>query len=130
MCTRCTFRQAGQNKAEGCWQPCHQWEKSSAQIYAAVGSSKEKSAAQIVDEHGLDEGLSKPRQEDRLTRIGTIAEFGSVDRGSLHADANSAAQRLAARICEFGSALAACLQMRTRQRAANLCKSGARLGTI
>lgn len=89
---------------------------------------KGKSAAQIVDEHGLDEGLSKPsrktRQGDRLTRIGAIAEFGSVDRGSLHADANSAARRLAARICEFGSALAACPQMRTRQRAATCASQG------
>ena len=89
-----------------------------------MGSSKGKSAAQIADEHGLDEGLSKPRQEDRLTRIGAIAEFGSVDRGSLHADANSAAQRLAARICEFGSALAACPQMRIRQRATTCASQG------
>jgi len=67
---------------------------------------KGKSAAQIVDEYGLDDGLSRPRkktrQGDRLTRIGAVAEFGSADIGSLHADANSAAQ--AARRCEFGSA--------------------------
>jgi len=72
---------------------------------------------QIVDEHGLDEGLSKPsrktRQGDGLTRIGAIVEFGSVDRGSLHADANSAAQELAA-----------CPQMRIRQRAANCASQG------
>ncbi|KAI5563610.1 hypothetical protein BDE02_14G002400 [Populus trichocarpa] len=89
-----------------------------------IRSSKGKSAAQIADEHGLDEGLSKPRQEDRLTRIGAIAEFGSVDRGSLHADANSAAQRLTARICEFGSALAACPQMQIRQRATTCASQG------
>jgi hypothetical protein len=56
---------------------------------------KEKSAAQIVDEHGLDDGLSRPRrktrQGDRLTRTGVVEEFGSEDIGSLHADANSAA---------------------------------------
>jgi len=74
---------------------------------------KEKSVAQIVDEHGLDEGLSKPRQGDRLTRIGAIAKFGSVGRGSLHAYANSAAQELAA-----------CPQMRIRQRAANGASQG------
>jgi len=60
---------------------------------------KEKSAAQIVDEHGLDDGMSKPgkktRQGHRLTRIGVVEEFGSEDIGSLHADANSAAQELA-----------------------------------
>jgi len=109
------------------------WPKQGLRVLAAmpsvgeIGSAdlcgcrfvKGKSVAQIVDEHGLDEGLSKPRQEDRLTRIGAIAEFGSVGRGSLHADANSAAQELAActhmrirqrrnwqpaRRCEFGSA--------------------------
>ena len=50
---------------------------------------------QIVDEHGLDDGLSKPsrktHQGDRLTRTGVIVKFGSADIGSLHADANSAA---------------------------------------
>ena len=95
------------------------WPKQGLKVLAAmpslgeIGSTdlcdcrfvKGKSVAQIVDEHGLDEGLSKPRQEDRLTRIGAIAEFGSVGRGSLHADADSAAR-------------------------SNLCKSGARLGTI
>ena len=70
---------------------------------------KGKSAAQIVDEHGLDDGISKPgrktRQGHRLTRTGAVEEFGSEDIGSLHADANSAA-------CN------------------SLCKSRARLGTI
>jgi hypothetical protein len=70
---------------------------------------KGKSAAQIVDEHGLDDGMSKPgrktRQGHRLTRTGHVEEFGSKDIGSLHADANSAARN-------------------------GLCKSWARLGTI
>ena len=70
---------------------------------------KGKSAAQIVDEHGLDDGMSKPgrktRQGHRLTRTGPVEEFGSEDIGSLHANANSAA-------CN------------------GLCKSWARLGTI
>ena len=70
---------------------------------------KGKSAAQIVDEHGLDDGMSKlgrkTRQGHRLTRTGVVEEFGSEDIGSLHADANSAAR-------------------------SSLCKSGARLGTI
>jgi hypothetical protein len=70
---------------------------------------KEKSAAQIVDEHGLDDGMSTPcrktRQGHRLTRTGVVEEFGSAGIGSLHADANSAAR-------------------------SSLCKSGARLGTI
>jgi len=72
---------------------------------------KGKSAAQIIDEHGLDDGMSKPgrktRQGQRLTRTGAVEEFGSEDIGSLHADVNSAAQELAA-----------CTQMRIRQRAA------------
>jgi len=50
---------------------------------------------QIVDEHGLDDGLSRPRSKnhegDRLTKTGAVAEFSSADIGSLHADANSAA---------------------------------------
>ena len=58
-----------------------------------------------------DEGMSKPgektRQGHRLTRIGADEEFGSANIGSLHADANSAAQDLVA-----------CTQMRIRQRAA------------
>jgi len=70
---------------------------------------KGKSAAQIVDEHELDDGMSKSgrktRQGHRLTRTGAVEEFGSEDIGSLHADANSAAR-------------------------SSLCKSGARLGTI
>jgi len=57
---------------------------------------KGKSAAQIVDEHGLDDGISKPskknRQGHRLTRTGAVEEFGSKDIGSRHADANSAAR--------------------------------------
>jgi hypothetical protein len=72
---------------------------------------KGKLAAQIVDEHWLDDGMSKPdrktRQGHRQTRTGAVEEFGSEDIGSLHADANSAAQELAA-----------CTQMRIRQRAA------------
>ena len=70
---------------------------------------KGKSAAQIVDEHGLDDGMSKPgrktSQGHRLARTGAVEEFGSEDIGSLHADANSVAR-------------------------SSLCKSGARLGTI
>jgi len=61
---------------------------------------KGKLAAQIVDEHGLDDGLSmssrKTRQGHRLIRTGVVVEFGSKDIGSLHADANSASQELAA----------------------------------
>ena len=57
---------------------------------------KGKSAAQIVDEHGLDDGMSKPggktRQGDRLARIEVVAEFGGADISSLYADANSAAR--------------------------------------
>jgi hypothetical protein len=64
---------------------------------------------QIVDEHGLDNGMSKSgrktRQGHRLTRTGAVKEFGSEDIGSLHADANSAARN-------------------------GLCKSWSRLGTI
>jgi len=70
---------------------------------------KGKSTKQIVDEHGLDDGMSKPgrktRQGHRPMRTGAVEEFGSEDIGSLHADANSAAR-------------------------SSLCKSGARLGTI
>jgi hypothetical protein len=54
---------------------------------------KGKSAVQIVDEHWLEDGLSKPcrktRQGDRLMRTGAVEEFGSEDIGSLHAKANS-----------------------------------------
>ena len=75
---------------------------------------KGKSAAQIVDEHGLDDGMSKPGRKTRqghwLTRTGAVEEFGSEDIGSLHADANSAAQELTA-----------CTQMRIWQRA-TACK--------
>jgi hypothetical protein len=57
---------------------------------------KEKSAAQIVNEHGLDDGLSmlsrKTRQGHRLTRTGAVEEFDSEDIGNMHADTNSAAQ--------------------------------------
>jgi len=78
---------------------------------------KGKSAKQIVDEHGLDDGMSKPdrktRQGHRLTRTGAVEEFGSEDIGSLHADANLAAQELAA-----------CTQMRIRQRAAACASQG------
>jgi hypothetical protein len=70
---------------------------------------KGKSAAQIVDEHGLDDGMSKPgrktRQGHRLTRTRAVEEFGSAGIGNLHADANSTARN-------------------------SLCKSGARFGTI
>jgi hypothetical protein len=63
-----------------------------------------KSAAQIVDEHWLDDGLSRPRrktrQGDRLTRTGAVEEFGSEDSGSLHADANSAAR---SSLCKSGA---------------------------
>ena len=50
---------------------------------------------QIVDEHGLDDGMlrtgGKTRQGDRLTKVGAVTEFGSEDIGSLHADVDSAA---------------------------------------
>ena len=50
---------------------------------------------QIVDEHRLDDGLSKPskktHQGDRLMRTGVVVKFGSADIDSLHADANLAA---------------------------------------
>jgi hypothetical protein len=78
---------------------------------------KGKSAAQIVDEHWLDDGMSKPgrktRQGHRQTRTGAVEEFGSEDIGSLHADANSAAQELAA-----------CTQMQIQQRAAACASQG------
>ena len=65
---------------------------------------------QIVDEHGLDDGMlrtgGKTRQGDRLTKVGAVTEFGSEDIGSLHADVDSAAQTLAV-----------CTQIRIRQRA-------------
>jgi len=78
---------------------------------------KGKSAAQIVDEHGLGDGMSKPgrktRQGHRLTRTRAVEEFGNEDIGSLHTDANSAAQEVAA-----------CTQMRIRQRAAACASQG------
>jgi hypothetical protein len=78
---------------------------------------KGKSAAQIVDEHWLDNGMSKPgrktRQGHRQTRTGAIEEFGSEDIGSLHADANSTAQELAT-----------CTQMQIRQRATSCGSQG------
>jgi len=53
---------------------------------------KEKSATQIVDEHGLDDGMSKPgmktRQGHRLTSTATVKEFSSE---GLHTDENAAA---------------------------------------
>jgi len=97
------------------------WPKQALRVLAAmptgaeIGSAdlcgcrfvKEKSAAQIVDEYWLDDGMSKPGkktcQGHRQTRTGVVEEFGSEDIGSLHADANSAAQELAA-----------CTQMRIR----------------
>jgi hypothetical protein len=73
---------------------------------------KGKLAKQIVDEHGLDDGMSKSgrktRQGHRLARTGAVEEFGSEDIGSLHADAN----------------LAACTQMQIRQRAAACASQG------
>ena len=64
---------------------------------------------QIVDEHGLDDGMSKPCrktcQGHRLTRTGAVEEFDSKDVGSLYANANSAAHN-------------------------DLCKSWVQLGTI
>jgi hypothetical protein len=60
---------------------------------------KEKPEVQIVDEHGLDDGMfrtsGKTRQGDRLTKVGAVAEFGKEDSGSLHADVDSVAQTLA-----------------------------------
>jgi len=86
---------------------------------------KGKSAAQIIDEHGLDDEMSKPgsktRQGDRLARTENWGcrgirlrkhwqpahkyKFGSAGIGSLQADANSTARN-------------------------GLCKSLVRLGTI
>jgi hypothetical protein len=78
---------------------------------------KGKSAVQIVDEHEIDDGMSKPdrktRQGHRLTRTWAVEEFGSEDIGNLHADANLAVQELAA-----------CTQMRIRQRAAACASQG------
>jgi hypothetical protein len=78
---------------------------------------KGKSAAQIVDKHWLDNGMSKPgrktRQGHRQTRTRAVKEFGREDIGSLHADANSAAQELAAYT-----------QMQIRQRAAACASQG------
>jgi hypothetical protein len=78
---------------------------------------KEKSAAQIIDEHWLDDEMSKPGrktcQGHRQTRTGAVEEFGSEDISSLHAEANSASQELAA-----------CTQMRIRQRAAAYASQG------
>jgi len=99
------------------------WPKQGLRVLAAmptveeIGSAdlcgcrfvKEKSAAQIVDEHWLDDGMSKSgrktRQGHRQTRTVAVKEFDSEDIGSLHADANLAAR-------------------------SGLCNSGARLGTI
>jgi len=71
---------------------------------------KGKSAAQIVDEHWLDDGMSKSgrktRQGHRQTRTWAVEEFVSEDIGSLHANANSIAQELVA-----------CTQMQIRQSA-------------
>jgi hypothetical protein len=107
------------------------WPKQALRVLAAmpnrgeIGSAdlcgcrfvKGKLAAQIVDEHWLDDGLSRPRrktrQGDRLTRTGAVEKFGSEDIGSLHAEANSAAQELAAYT-----------QMRIRQRAAACASQG------
>jgi hypothetical protein len=55
----------------------------------------------------------KTCQGDRLMRTGAVEEFGSEDIGSLHADANSTAQTLAA-----------CTQMRIRQRATACASHG------
>jgi hypothetical protein len=56
---------------------------------------KGKSASQIVDEHGPDDGMSKPdrktRQGHRLTRTGAVEEFGSEDIGICVQAANSCA---------------------------------------
>jgi len=61
--------------------------------------------------------MSKPgrktHQGHRLTRTGAVEEFGSEDIGSVHADANSVAQELAA-----------CTQMRIRQRATACTSQG------
>jgi len=61
---------------------------------------KEKLTAQIIDEHRLDDEMSKPDKKTcqgyRLTRTGAVEEFGSEDNDSLYADANSAARRACA----------------------------------
>jgi len=65
---------------------------------------KGKSAAQIVDEHWLDDGMSKPgrkiRQGHRQTRTGAVEKFDNEDIGSLHADANLAAR---SGLCKSGA---------------------------
>jgi len=55
----------------------------------------------------------KTHQGLRLTRTGAVEEFGSEDISSLHADVNSAVQELAA-----------CMQMRIRQRATACASQG------
>jgi hypothetical protein len=79
------------------------------------GFVKGESVAQIVDEHWLDDGMSKPGRKTRqgLSRNSAAKTLAACTQmrirqrrnGSLHADANSAA-------------------------CSRLCKSGARLGTI
>jgi len=112
----CTLRQAGQNSPEGVGSHANRGEIGSADL-CGCRFVKRKSAAQIVDEHWLDDGLSRPRrktrQGDRLTRTRAVEEFSSEDIGSLHAEANSAAQELAA-----------CTQMRIRQRATACASQG------
>jgi len=48
------------------WQPCQQWEKSAAQIYAAVGSSKENRQRRLLTNIGLT--MECPSQAGKLVR--------------------------------------------------------------
>jgi hypothetical protein len=94
------------------------WPKQALRVLAAMPTEEEigsadlcscrfvegKSAAQIVDEHWLDDGMSKPcrktRQGHRQMRTGAVEEFGSEDIGSLHTNANSAAR---SSLCKSGA---------------------------
>jgi len=110
------FDRLAKTGPEGAGSHANRGEISSADL-CGCRFVKGKSAVQIVDEHWLDDGLSRPRrktrQGDRLTRTGAVEEFDSEDIGSLHVEANSAAQELAA-----------CTQMRIRQRAAACASQG------
>jgi len=97
MCMGCTLRQAVQNRAWGCWQPCQQGQKSAAQICAAVGSSKENRQRRLLTNMGWT--MDCPGHAGKLVR--------GIGWRELGLSRNSAAKTLAA-----------CTQMRIRQRAA------------
>jgi len=68
------------------------------QIYAAIGSSKENQQRRLLTNMGLmmkcPSQAGKLIRGHRLMRTGAVEEFSSENICSLHADANSAAQRL------------------------------------